>query len=399
MNQVPVANRIRISFFGKRNAGKSTLINTFTGQPVSIVSPVPGTTTDAVSKTMELLPLGPVIITDTAGYDDFGELGTHRVGKTYDVLRKTDFAIQVFGEADGVEDIDREFIKNLIERCIPCVAVINRVSENNGDDTVERAVRELGVQVVEVNALSGKGIDDLKTAVIKNIGTAGKEPGLLDGLVNERDIVVLVAPIDVSAPKGRIILPQQEVLRGCLERHAVSVVVQPEELKDALKQWTPKIVITDSQAFAKVSEIVPGNISLTSFSILFARRKGEIKTLTDGIRRMKNMGGGKHILISEGCTHHKQKGDIGTDKMPFWIAKVFHTDPENLSFSWTNGGHFPGDCSKYDAIIHCGGCMLGRKEMQARLHDAVSQGVPVTNYGMIIAEANGILDRAIKHIL
>lgn len=400
MINTPIANRKRISFFGKRNAGKSTLMNAFTNQSISIVSPVPGTTTDAVSKTMELLPIGPIIVTDTAGYDDFGELGTHRVGKTYDVLRKTDFAIHVIGEADGVKDIDREFVKNLKMRDIPCVVVINKVNEEGIlDESITAETAELGFEVVEVNALSGRGIDDLKAAVIKNMSGAGKESGLLDGLVNEKDIVVLVTPMDDSAPKGRIILPQQQVLRECLNHHAVSIVVQVEELPDVLKRCTPKMVITDSQAFSKVSEIVPEDIILTSFSILFARQKGEMKTLLSGVKSMKNMGGNKNVLISEGCSHHRQKGDIGTDKIPLLIAKVFNTELETLHFSWTNGGSFPQDCSKYDAIVHCGGCMLSKKEMQSRIYDSGVIHIPITNYGMIIAQANGILDRATKNIL
>ncbi|WP_407399041.1 [FeFe] hydrogenase H-cluster maturation GTPase HydF [Treponema sp.] len=364
----PSSERIHISIFGSRNAGKSTLANELLGQDLSIVSDSKGTTTDPVSKAMELLPIGPVVITDTAGYDDDGELGGKRVLKTKQVLNRTDIALLVIDESVGKTTEDKNFEKLLIEKRIP-YAVISRGKES---------IKEKAVQ--EIIRLSS-ALHNRKT--------------ILDGLVKATDTVILVCPIDEAAPKGRLILPQQMVLRELLDIHAKAIVIQPEEIEDTLAMLKnpPAIVITDSQAFNSVSKKVPDGIQLTSFSILMARYKGFLKESIKAVKTIQELKDGDSVLISEGCTHRRQCGDIGTVKIPAALKKL---TGKKLNIETSSGTDFPEDLSKYSAVIHCGGCMITEKEVLYRMKCAQDQKVPFCNYGIFLAHANGILDRSIE---
>ena len=376
--------RTHIAFFGRRNAGKSSLVNRFTSQDLSIVSDVAGTTTDPVRKTMELLPLGPVVIIDTPGIDDEGTLGSQRIARSFRVIDETDIAILVIDGSIGMGDDEKALLAEFVKRKIPHLVVVNK-SDLNDIEIPEGAMA--------VSALKGDGIGELKEKVAVIIRERKVRP-LVSDLVEEGDIVVLVVPIDKSAPKDRLILPQQMVIRDLLGKGAIPVVVKDTELSIALsKVGKVRMVITDSQAFGKVSKIVPAEIPLTSFSILMARFKGILDQSIGGANMLDKLQNGAKILISEGCTHHRQCEDIGTVKLPNWIREYTGKDFE---FAFTSGLEFPNDLSTYDLIIHCGACMLGETEVASRYRKADEQGVPMTNYGIAIGKMKGILDRVIR---
>ena len=396
MNNTPMANRLAISIFGKRNAGKSSLINALTGQSFAITSPVAGTTTDPVHKTMELLPIGPVVITDTAGLDDVGELGALRIEKTYEVLRKTHLAIVVVSAEEGVTDFERHFLADLKKRQTPTVVVFNKTDLNPmSEDHFKEQKNSLALPVVRVSAATGEGIGALKELISENARFDEEELGLVGDLVRPGEIAVLVTPIDKAAPKGRLILPQQQVIRDLLEIDAIAMVTKEHELKQTLEslKHKPAIVITDSQAFMKVSADTPTDIPMTSFSILFARQKGDLAPMVEGLRRIEQLTPQDKVLIVEGCTHHRQSDDIGTVKIPRWIRQIVGGD---VQFEWASGVQYPKNIGDYAVIVHCGGCMLNRKEMQYRIALAREHGVAITNYGMLIAYTMGILPRALK---
>ena len=390
-NSTVSALRPHIAFFGRRNAGKSSVVNTVTNQRISVVSDTLGTTTDPVQKAMELLPLGPVVIIDTPGFDDEGALGELRVERTREVLRKTDIAVLVVDGTVGLSEADEKLIDEFVRRGLPYLIAVNKI------DLMEHPVKE-DKHTACISALTGEGIGELKERLATLIRSQEKEKFLVADLVEEGDTVVLVIPIDESAPKGRIILPQQQTLRELLDHHCSVICCQDTELKATLGRLKndPALVITDSQAFKKVAENTPADIPMTSFSILFARFKGDLDGLIRGANALKNLQDGDKVLISEGCTHHRQCGDIGTVKLPGWIRNYAGAEPD---FTFTSGGTFPDDLSAYKVIVHCGGCMLNEKEMQHRQRAALSAGIPMVNYGVAIAAMNGILDRALKPVI
>lgn len=413
MNNTPSGERIHIGFFGRRNAGKSSLVNAVTGQELAVVSEQKGTTTDPVYKAMELLPLGPVMIIDTPGFDDEGSLGELRVKKTKQVLNKTDVAVLVVDAAEGLCACDRELLGLFRQKKIPYIIAANKGDLLDGDgadraEQIAEAVHAPGEQaeaaaasgarqaaVLAVSALYQQGIHELKET-IGRLAAAEPNPKRLAGdLVKPGDFIVLVAPIDSAAPKGRLILPQQQAIRDLLEAGAVSVVVKETELAETLSQLgrTPAMVITDSQAFEEVARIVPEDVILTSFSILMARYKGLLETAVRGVAAIDTLEDGDRVLISEGCTHHRQCDDIGTVKIPRWLRQ--HTGKE-LIIETSSGTGFPEDLSPYALIIHCGGCMLNEREVRFRMQCAADAGVPITNYGIVIAYMKGILARSIE---
>ena len=397
MNQTPASERVHIGFFGRRNAGKSSVMNAVTGQDLAVVSDVRGTTTDPVYKSMELLPLGPVVMMDTPGIDDEGELGALRVRKSYQVLNKTDAAVLVIDGGVGVTPEDKALLKRIREKKIPYVIAVNK-KELAAPDALEKIVDELSSEdgeIIAVSAATGEGIDELKEQIAAAADTEEPERYIVRDLLKPSDMAVLVVPIDKAAPKGRLILPQQQTIRDILEADAVSVVVKETELKNVLGQFQnkPKMVITDSQAFEKVAADTPEDILLTSFSILFARYKGDLAAVVKGVTALDTLEDGDAILISEGCTHHRQCDDIGTVKLPRWIRE--YTGKE-IRIETTSGTEFPDDLTKYKMIIHCGGCMLNEREMKYRLKCAEDQGVPMTNYGITIAYMKGILKRSVE---
>lgn len=387
LNDRPSGERLHIAFFGMRNAGKSSVVNAVTGQKLALVSDVKGTTTDPVQKAMELLPLGPVVIIDTPGIDDEGELGKMRVERTKRVLDKTDIAVLVVDAASGIRTPDKELSELFVSRNIPFVTVFNK------SDLLETCPKS-GKNTIYVSAKDKSNIYELKEMIAGLANTAEEERFLVRDLIEKDDIVVLVTPIDAAAPKGRMILPQQQMIRDVLDGGAVNIVTKETELETALKSLAkkPKMVITDSQAFGTVNKIVPEDIPLTSFSILFARYKGELDEAARGAKALDSLKDGDTVLISEGCTHHRQCGDIGTVKLPNWIRN--YTGKE-LNFEFTSGGEFPDDLKKYSLIIHCGACMLNAREMKSRISRAKSAGVPITNYGIAIAKMHGIIDRSL----
>ena len=390
LNEAPSGERVHIGFFGMRNAGKSSLMNAVANQKIAVVSPVKGTTTDPVKKAMELLPLGPVVLIDTPGIDDEGELGSLRVERAKQAMSGVDVAVLTVDASVGLGDEDRALLAVFRERNIPYV-----IAYNKSDLVVESVAVEDGIAV---SALTGEGIDALR-AKIAALGSAGRvEKHVAADLVKPGDCAVLVIPIDDAAPKGRLILPQQQVIRDLLEAGAAVVCVRDTELPGALASLCekPAVVITDSQAFARVSKIVPEDVPLTSFSILFARYKGELGALVRGAEALRSLGDGDRVLIAEGCSHRRQCGDIGTVKLPMWIRNYSHAEP---SFSFTSGGEFPDDLSEYSVVVHCGGCMLNEREMKSRMARCAEAGVPMVNYGVAIAEMNGILSRALKPVL
>ncbi len=386
LNEKVSAERVHIAFFGLRNAGKSSVVNAVTNQELSVVSDVKGTTTDPVKKAMELLPVGPVVIIDTAGIDDEGDLGKLRVEKTRKILNKTDVAILVVDALKGKKQEDLNLIEDFKKRNIPYIVAFNKC-----DLITEK--QELKENEIYVSAKENININELKELIGKLSNPETEEKTLLGDIINLGDTVVLVTPIDSSAPKGRLILPQQQTIRELLDIGATVVVTKDTELEETLQKLKnpPTLVITDSQAFKKVSAIVPENVELTSFSILFARYKGELWGAVNGADELDNLQDGDYVLVSEGCTHHRQCGDIGTEKLPNWIKKYTN---KNINFDFTSGSDFPEDLKKYKLIIHCGACMLTEREMKSRIAISGEQQVPISNYGIIIAKINGILERA-----
>lgn len=388
LNDSPTAERIHIGIFGKRNAGKSSVMNAITGQEIAIVSNIKGTTTDPVYKTMELLPLGPVVIIDTPGLDDDSDLGNARVQKAYQILNKTDIAIIVIDATVGISNEDDSIIERIKEKQIPYLIVYNKVDLLTQDCVTTE-------NEISVSTTAKTNINELKEMLCKRYPTKVNDQRIIGDLLDPSDFVILVVPIDKAAPKGRLILPQQQTIRDILDSNATAIVVKEYELKETLENLNkkPKIVITDSQVFAKVNADTPNDILLTSFSILFARYKGDLKTVVQGAKVIDSLKDGDKILISEGCTHHRQCDDIGTVKLPRFIKN--YTKKE-FQFEFTSGMGFPDDLSQYKLIIHCGGCMLNEREMKYRIACANDLSIPITNYGILIAYMQGILKRSVK---
>ncbi len=387
LNDTVSAERTHIGFFGLRNAGKSSVVNAVTGQKLSLVSEVKGTTTDPVKKAMELLPLGPVVIVDTPGLDDEGELGKMRVERARQVLRYIDIAVLVVDAVKGMTALDKELLSDFQEKKIPFAVVFNK------SDLLDYQP-QAGYNEIYVSAKENRNIHELKEALAALLKPKTEEKQLVSDLVGQGELAVLVVPIDSAAPKGRLILPQQQTIRELLESGACAVVTREHELADTLRALSkpPKLVITDSQAFGKVSQITPSDIPLTSFSILFARYKGNLTAAVRGAAQLDRLRDGDTVLISEGCTHHRQCGDIGTVKLPTWVKSYTGKD---IRFAFTSGADFPERLSEYALVIHCGGCMLNEREMQARGRYAAQQEVPMTNYGIAIAHMHGILRRSL----
>lgn len=412
MEQTPKANRVHIGFFGRCNAGKSTLINMLTDQPVSLVSEVAGTTTDPVSKSMEILPLGPVVITDTAGIDDTSELGALRIEKSEEIIKKINLAVYVLRNDEAPTADDMMWLNKLKQNNVPLALFINEINasdsesthdnDSNGNDTNPNyvdAYPDLSAIATVAGSTDFTSNRDRLTLLdllggLTPLDVEG-EQSLLQGLVDPGDTIILVCPIDSAAPKGRLILPQVQTIREILDHKGLALVCQTEELPTMLNKLSqkPKLVITDSQAFEAVNALTPTDIPLTSFSILMARFKGKLQDLVTGVKALNNLKPGARVLISEGCTHRRQCDDIGTVKIPMWLKKKGHTD---LQLEFTSGGAFPKDVSDYDLIIHCGACMLTRREVLRRIDCAVVQGTPIVNYGVLIASLHGILERAIS---
>lgn len=412
MEQTPKSNRVHIGFFGRCNAGKSTLINMLTDQPVSLVSEVAGTTTDPVSKSMEILPLGPVVITDTAGIDDTSELGALRIEKSEEIIKKINLAVYVLRNDEAPTADDMMWLNKLKQNNVPVALFINEINafdsesthdnNSNGNDTNPNyvdAYPDLSAIATVVGSTDFTSNRDRLTLLdllggLTPLDVEG-EQSLLQGLVDPGDTIILVCPIDSAAPKGRLILPQVQTIREILDHKGLALVCQTEELPTMLSKLSqkPKLVITDSQAFEAVNALTPADIPLTSFSILMARFKGKLQDLVTGVKALNNLKPGARVLISEGCTHRRQCDDIGTVKIPMWLKKKGHTD---LQLEFTSGGAFPKDVSGYDLIIHCGACMLTRREVLRRIDCAVVQGTPIVNYGVLIASLHGILERAIS---
>lgn len=390
LNDTVSAERVHIGFFGMRNAGKSSLVNAVTGQELAVVSDVKGTTTDPVKKAMELLPLGPVVIIDTPGIDDEGELGAKRVEKARRVLNETDIAVLVIDATGEPSDSDKMLLSFFIEKKIPYIIARNK------SDLLEKLPTAKENEIY-VSAKKGSGINELKEKIAAFSKKKQNDKVIVADIIKKGDTVILVIPIDESAPKGRIILPQQQVLRELLDFNCTAVCCQVTELDATIKKLAekPSLVITDSQAFEQVSKIVHDDIRLTSFSILFARYKGELKTLVEGARQLDKLSDGDTVLISEGCTHHRQCNDIGTVKMPGWIKKYTGKD---IRFEFTSGTDFPADLSRYALVVHCGGCMLNAAEMKSRISRSAEQKINIVNYGIAIAQMNGILKRSIESL-
>lgn len=387
LNDTPKSDRIHIGIFGKRNAGKSSIINAITSQNLAVVSKVKGTTTDPVQKAMELLPLGPVMIIDTPGIDDEGELGKMRVEKSYQVLNKTDIALLVVDGNVGLTQCDKDLIEEIKKRKLPYLIILNKSDKVCNRYDIENSIW--------VSAETKENIWELKERISKLIPNENMTLKIIGDLLDPEDIVVLVVPIDSAAPKGRLILPQQQTIRDVLEAGAISVVTRDTELPQTLKALgkKPKIVVTDSQAFGRVKNDVPEDILLTSFSILFARYKGDLAEQIKAVKAIDNLKDGDYVLISEGCSHHRQCDDIGTVKIPRWLKE--HSG-KKINYEFSSGTEFPRDLSKYKAVIHCGGCTLNEKEMKHRIAVAKEQNVPITNYGIFIAYTQGILKRSLQ---
>jgi len=395
MQDTPKGARLHVAIFGRRNAGKSSLINALTNQDIALVSDVPGTTTDPVYKAMEILPLGPVMIIDTAGIDDVGELGALRVERTRQVLNKTDLAILVIEPGEGVTEFELDLAEAIAKRNIPMVPVVNKIDAYTiGSEQLTNWSDKFGKPVTTVSAKTRQGIEELKRVMIQKAPDNWEGPPVIGDLLNPGDTVVLVVPIDLAAPKGRLILPQVQTIRDILDHDAYSVVVKERELKEAFDNLKkkPKMVVTDSQEFMKVAADTPPDVLLTSFSILMARNKGDLETLVAGAKAIETLNPGDKVLIAEGCTHHRQADDIGRVKIPRWLRQLVGGD---LDFTWVSGGDFPQDLSGYKLIVHCGACMLNRREMLHRLSVAREAKVPIVNYGVLIAYVHGILHRTL----
>lgn len=396
LNSTPNAERIHIGIFGKRNAGKSSLINAITGQDLAVVSEVSGTTTDPVSKAMELLPLGPVLLIDTPGLDDTGELGEKRVHKSLQILNKTDIALLVVDAREGLSTEDHIILTRIRQKQIPCIIVENKQDLLNEEDKTREERNEMaGTPVIRVSATTGYHIRELKELIASIYKVPEEKFRIVGDLLSPSDLAVLVVPIDKAAPKGRLILPQQQTIRDILEADATAIVCKEYELRETLDSLKrkPKIVITDSQVFAKVSADTPKDVLLTSFSILMARYKGSLADAVKGVTALDTLKDGDKVLIGEGCTHHRQCDDIGSVKIPRWIRDYTGVDPE---FVYTSGIEFPDNLSPYHMIVHCGGCTLNEREMKYRTACAKDAGIPMTNYGILIAYMQGILKRSVE---
>lgn len=409
LNSTPSSERVHIGIFGRRNAGKSSIINAITGQSLAIVSDIKGTTTDPVLKAMELLPLGPVVMIDTPGLDDEGALGSLRMQKAYQILNKTDIAVLIIDGSEGAALDDYHILSQIQKKQIPYLVVLNKsdlaaapsnasLSRPSGGPAEGSADILSAIppdKVIAVSTVTGEHIKELKELIAKQVPAEDGDARIVSDLIQPMDYVVLVVPIDKAAPKGRLILPQQQTIRDILEAGAVSIVVKDTELKETLEGIgkKPALVITDSQAFARVSHEVPTDILLTSFSILFARYKGNLATVVKGAKTLDTLADGDTVLISEGCTHHRQCDDIGTVKLPQWVTEY---TGKRLQYEFTSGTEFPMDLSKYQLVIHCGGCTLNEREMKYRLKCAQDQDIPMTNYGIAIAHMQGILKRSIE---
>lgn len=404
MNDTPSGERMHIGFFGRRNAGKSSVVNAVTGQDLAVVSEVKGTTTDPVTKSMEILPLGPVVIIDTPGFDDEGSLGELRVQRTRKILEKTDIAVLVVDTTEGFRKVDEELSELFKERGIPSLIALNKsdIPEDSENHNVEEEVPGLFQRIaknsrglVHVSALSGEGINELKDRIAA-LKPQGEEGCIVADKIDPGDLIILVVPIDKAAPKGRLILPQQQTIRDILDAGAAALVVQDTELEDMIAKLgdtKPALVITDSQVFGKVDKIVPPDVTLTSFSILMARYKGLLDDAVKGVAAINNLKDGDKVLIAEGCTHHRQCGDIGTVKIPKWLRDFTGKD---LIFETASGTGYPDDLTPYALVVHCGGCMLNEREVKYRAAKTTAQGVPITNYGTMIAYVHGILKRSLS---
>ena len=391
LNSTPSANRIHIGFFGRRNAGKSSVVNAVTGQELSVVSDVKGTTTDPVTKAMELLPMGPVLIIDTPGFDDEGSLGELRVKKTKQILNKTDVAVLVVDGTVGLTSVDEELIKIFKQKGLNYITVYNKCDLMSVSDMIKLSRDD---SAILVSATDKKNIDQLKEKIAL-MADVGPEKHIVKDLVSKGDVVILVTPIDDAAPKGRLILPQQQTIRDLLDADAVTMVIKENEVSDTLKLLNkkPRMIITDSQVFKAVAEQTPVDIPLTSFSILMARYKGFLDSAVRSASAIDSLQDGDKVLVSEGCTHHRQCGDIGTVKLPMWLSNY---TGKSLQIDFTSGGTFPEDLSSYKVVIHCGGCTLNERELKYRMKCALDQGVPFTNYGTVIAQTQGILMRSLE---
>ncbi len=396
LNATPRGNRVHIALFGRRNAGKSSVINAITDQDIAIVSEVKGTTTDPVYKSMEILPIGPTVIIDTAGLDDFGQLGELRKKKTIEVLSKTDVALVVIDASQGITDDDQFILELIQEKNIPQILVLNKQDAfETSADAIESIKETYKVPIIPVSAATGKGIQSLKKAIASSLPEDEDKFRIIGDLIQPGDFVVLVTPIDKAAPKGRLILPQQQTIRDILESDAIAIVTKEFELKETLEKLgtKPRLVVTDSQAFLKVSADTPRDIPLTSFSILFARHKGDLNELIRGAKAIDKLKDGDKVLISEGCTHHRQADDIGRVKIPRWIRQM---TGKQIEFEYTSGTQFTEELEKYSLVVHCGACMLNKTAMTYRINQAKEYGVPIVNYGVLIAYVQGIISRAIE---
>lgn len=396
LNSTPKGDRLHIALFGKTNAGKSSIINAITSQNIALVSEVKGTTTDPVYKAMELLPIGPVMLIDTAGLDDESNLGELRKAKTLEVLNKTDIALMIIDGTKGLTDYDKDMLSKIKSKNIPIIGVLNKIDKlDKTKINISLYEKETGISFVSVSSFTGEGIKELKSAIIKLVPENEDKFKIVGDLISPSDFVILVTPIDKAAPKGRLILPQQQTIRDILESDAMAIVTKEFELRETLAGLSkkPKMVITDSQVFLKVSADTPKDILMTSFSILMARHKGDLTELVKGAKAIENLKNGDKILISEACTHHRQSDDIGKVKIPRWLRQK---TGKKLEFDFSSGFSFPENIKDYALIVHCAGCMLNRKAMMFRINEARAQNVPIVNYGVLIAYVQGILPRALK---
>lgn len=393
LSQTPRGSRLHIALFGRRNTGKSSLINALTNQNIAIVSDIPGTTTDPVYKSMEILPIGPVVLIDTAGIDDTGELGRLRIEKAYNVLAKTDLLLLVIDPANGLGVFEEDVLGKAGENNVPVIVVMSKADLHPGVMGEEMEQRP-GLPVIPVSATTGQGINELKMAMIKSAPGDWVSSTILGDLISPGDTVILVVPIDQAAPKGRLILPQVQTIRDILDNNATALVVKEKELKAAIEnlKTRPRLVVTDSQAFLKVAADTPDDVPMTSFSILFARYKGDLRALVEGVKAVEMLSPGDRVLITEACTHHRVEDDIGTVKIPRWLTESVGGP---LDFKWVSGLELPQDIEDYKLAIHCGACMINRREMLHRIMTAEKAGVPIVNYGVLIAHVLGILRRAI----
>lgn len=395
MQETPKGNRLHIAIFGKRNAGKSSLINALTNQELALVSEVPGTTTDPVYKAMEILPIGPCMLIDTAGIDDTGPLGELRIEKTKKVLEQTDLVLLVIDPVTGIDDFEMQLKQEIESKNIPIIGIINKIDLGLIPQKKKQFEKQMGFPLTLVSSKTQEGIEEVKKRIIENAPKNLEDYPIISDLVKPGDVCIMVIPIDSGAPKGRLILPQMQTIRDLLDSNALALTTRENQLAEALQklQQPPKIVVTDSQVFKEVAEVLPGNIPLTSFSILFARHKGDLNELVNGIRAIATLKPGDKVLICEACTHHPQEDDIGTVKIPNLLRQRVGAD---LNFHFSSGIGYPENLEEFKLVIHCGGCMINRRQMLSRIQQAREKGVPIVNYGVFLAYANGILERALE---